>query len=169
MKNTSGLINTRLTDTGRLKLSQGNFKISYFQVGDSEVSYNTLPDTYNQFTTNILEPNFNSQNSAGEPQSNKQNVKYPYYVDGNAGNTYGIPYMASAPSPIYNRAAMRGFFTGDTTATTITWSALTNSNYAINSNYIIEMSGLTGGTTIKVIYSGCNSNSVRLPSKGKIG
>ena len=168
MKNTSGLINTRLTDTGRLKLSQGNFKISYFQVGDSEVSYNTLPDTYNQFTTNILEPNFNSQNSAGEPQSNKQNVKYPYYVDGNAGNTYGIPYMASAPNPIYNRAAMRGFFTGDTTATTITWSALTNSDYAINSNYVIEMSGLTGGTTIKVIYSGCNSNSVRLPSKGDL-
>ena len=168
IKNTSGLINTRLTDTGRLKLSQGNFNISYFQVGDSEVSYNTLPDTYNQFSTNILEPNFNSQNSVGEPQSNKQNVKYPYYVDGTAGNTYGLPYMASAPSPIYNRAAMRGFFTGDTTATTITWSALTNSNYAINSNYVIEMSGLTGGTTIKVIYSGCNSNSVRLPSKGDL-
>jgi len=168
VKNTSGLINTRLTDTGRLKLSQGNFNISYFQVGDSEVSYNTLPDTYNQFTTNILEPNFNSQNSAGGSQLNKQNVKYPYYVDGTAGNTYGIPYMASAPSSVYNRAAMRGFFTGDTTATTITWSALTNSDYAINSNYIIEMSGLTGGTTIKVIYSGCNSNSVRLPSKGDL-
>ena len=43
IKNTSGLINTRLTDAGRQKLSQGNFNISYFQIGDSEVSYNTLP------------------------------------------------------------------------------------------------------------------------------
>ena len=39
LKNTSGLVNTRVTDTGRQKLSQGNFKISYFQVGDSEISY----------------------------------------------------------------------------------------------------------------------------------
>jgi len=80
LKNTSGLINTRLTDAGRLKLSQGNFNISYFQIGDSEVSYNTLPSSYNQTNTNILEPNFNSQNSVGAPQSNKQNVKYPYYA-----------------------------------------------------------------------------------------
>jgi hypothetical protein len=168
IKNTSGLISTRLTDAGRLKLSQGNFNISYFQVGDSEVSYNSLPNTYNQFTTNILEPNFNSQNLAGVPQSNMQNVKYPYYVDGITGKTYGIPTMASAPSSIYNRAAMRGFFTGDTTATTINWSALTSNEYVINSNYIVEMSGLTGGTTIKVITSGCNSNSVRLPLSGDL-
>jgi len=39
LKNTAGLINSRLTDTGRLKLSQGSFNISYFQIGDSEVSY----------------------------------------------------------------------------------------------------------------------------------
>ena len=41
LKNTSGLINTRLTDIGRKKLSQGSFNISYFQIGDREVSYNT--------------------------------------------------------------------------------------------------------------------------------
>ena len=39
IKNTSGLINTRVTDTGRQKLSEGNFRVAYFQVGDSEVSY----------------------------------------------------------------------------------------------------------------------------------
>ena len=38
IKNTSGLVNTRMTDTGRLKMSQGNFNISYFQIGDSEPS-----------------------------------------------------------------------------------------------------------------------------------
>lgn len=109
LKNTSGLINTRITDTGRLKMSQGNFRISYFQVGDSEVSYNTLPSSYNQYDTNILEPNFNSQNSAGVPNSNKQNVKYPYYVDGSQGNTYGIPFLDSVISPIYNANTKRFF------------------------------------------------------------
>ena len=42
IKNTSGLINTRVTDTGRQKLSEGNFRIAYFQVGDSEVCYDKV-------------------------------------------------------------------------------------------------------------------------------
>ena len=49
LKNTAGLINTKLTDIGRKKLSQGTFNIAYFQIGDSEVSYNGLADFYNQF------------------------------------------------------------------------------------------------------------------------
>jgi len=41
LKNTSGLINSKLTDTARQMLSQGKFNITYFQVGDSEM-LNTL-------------------------------------------------------------------------------------------------------------------------------
>ena len=44
IKNTSGLINTRLTDTGRQKLSQGNFNISYFKSLD-ELTLSLYPDT----------------------------------------------------------------------------------------------------------------------------
>jgi hypothetical protein len=43
IKNTSGLINTRLTDVGRRYISQGNFNIAYFQIGDSEVNYSIAP------------------------------------------------------------------------------------------------------------------------------
>lgn len=168
IKNTSALVNTRLTDTGRQKLSQGSFNISYFQVGDSEVTYNTLPASYNQYNTMILEPNFNSQNSSGIPQSNKQYVKYPYYVDGITGNTYGIPFMDSIVSPVYNRAAVRGFFSGVTIDDTTSWSALTNSLYVINSNYVVNMMTLTGGSIINLIYSGCNTNIVRMPASGDI-
>ena len=166
LKNTSGLVNTRVTDAGRQKMSQGNFNISYFQIGDSEVSYNTLPDTYSQFNTNILEPNFNSQNSSGVPESNKQNVKYPYYVDGITGNTYGIPFMDSIVSPVYNRAPLRGFFSGNTTADTISWSALTNNQYVINSNYVVDMSTLNCNSTIKLINAPCNPTVERGPSVG---
>ena len=167
LKNTSGLVNTRLTDTARQKLSQGNFNIAYFQIGDGEVSYNSLPTSYNQANTNILEPNFNSQNSA-PTQSNKQYVKYPYYVDGITGNTYGIPFSDPVVSPIYNRAAMRGFFDGNLTAQTINWSAITNSTHVINSNYVVDMSTLTGGTDIMLIYSGCNTDIVRMPAIGDL-
>jgi hypothetical protein len=168
VKNTSALINTRLTDTARLKLSQGNFNISYFQIGDSEISYNTLTGTsYNQSSNNILEPNFNSQNSA-QGQTNKQNVKYPIYVDQNDNNTYGIPFSDPAVSPIYNRATMRGFFSGNSSNLSQTWSAYTDTDYVINSNYVVDISTFTGGTKIKIIYSGCNIDIVRLPVKGDL-
>ena len=54
IKNTSGLINTRLTDVGRRNISQGNFSISYFQIGDSEVSYNAATN-YNITNNNNIE------------------------------------------------------------------------------------------------------------------
>jgi hypothetical protein len=110
IKNTSGLINTRLTDVGRRNISQGNFNVSYFQIGDSEVSYSAVSTTYNNTRNNILMPAFNAQNDTGSPQSNKQNIKYPYYVSGNQGNTYGIPFMDSAVQSVYNSAGEKGFF-----------------------------------------------------------
>ena len=167
LKNSTALINTLLTDTGRQRMAEGSFQISYFQVGDSEVSYNTLPLTYNQANTNILQPAYNAQNSKGIPQSNKQNVKYPYYVDGVTGNTYGIPFMESENTAIYNVAAPRGFFTGDT-INNRDWKALTNNSYVINSNYVVDLSTISGSNKINLIYKGCNPNVVREPKKGDI-
>ena len=162
IKNTAGLINTRITDAGRQKLSQGSFNISYFQVGDSEVTYTAIPN-YNPTNFFVLEPSFNAQNASGAPQSNKQNIKYPFYVDGNKGNTYGIANMNSIVSPVYNRAAERGFFQGTSIVDTnnYNWSALTNNLYAINSNYVVQMNTLTGGTTIDITFNSCNPSSVR--------
>jgi hypothetical protein len=165
LKNTSGLVNTRVTDTGRQKLSQGNFKISYFQIGDSEVSYNTIP-SFNQPNTFTLEPPFNTQNTSGVPQSNRQSIKYPYYVDGNEGNTYGIPFMDSEIESVYNRAPLRGFFSGNTTATTINWSALTNTSYVVSANYNINMSLLDGSNEVDLILNGCDTSNLRTPSIG---
>jgi len=166
LKNTSGLVNTRVTDTGRQKLSEGNFNIAYFQIGDSEVSYNALPSTYNQSNSVVLEPPFNTQNSSGVPQSNRQSVKYPYYVDNTGTNTFGIPFMDSSVEPVFNRAPLRGFFTGNTTATTISWSALTNDNYVVNSNYVVDMCTMSGTNEINLIYSGSNLVNDTLPSVG---
>jgi hypothetical protein len=142
IKNTSGLVNTRLTDVGRRNISQGNFNISYFQIGDSEVNYTAVPN-YNQVNNNILMPAFNAQNDTGFPESNKQNVKYPYYVSGGQGSTYGIPYMDSVVDEVYNSAGPKGFFTG---ATSSGWTVQTSSAYTVTSNYYVELNTLVGGT-----------------------
>jgi hypothetical protein len=147
IKNTSGLINTRITDVGRRNISQGNFSISYFQIGDSEVSYNAVAN-YNQTNNDILMPAFNAQNDTGSPQSNKQNIKYPYYVQGGDGGTYGIPFLDNKIQPVYNSAGPKGFFvTGGTQGS---WTAQTSSAYTVTSNYQVDMTTLTGQTTIDI-------------------
>ena len=143
IKNTAALINTRLTDVGRRNISQGDFNISYFQIGDSEVSYSAVTN-YNQTNNNILMPAFNAQNDTGSPQSNKQNIKYPYYVEGSAGNTYGIPFMDNQIQSVYNAAGPKGFFTTGNTLIE------TSSAYTITSSYLIDMSTMTGQTTIEI-------------------
>lgn len=154
IKNTSGLINTRLTDVGRRNISQGNFNIAYFQIGDSEVNYTAVPN-YNQTNNNILMPAFNAQNDSGSPQSNKQNIKYPYYVAGNTGGTYGIPFLDNQIQPVYNSAGVKGFFTG----TSGSWSAQTSSAYTVTSNYLLDMTTLTGQTTIDIFLDFCASTT----------
>jgi len=170
IKNTAGLINTRLTDVGRRYLSQGNFDIAYFQIGDSEVSYTALKTAspaYNQTNNNILMPAFNAQNDTSSPQTNKQNVKYPYYVQGSNGGTYGIPYMDSVVQPIYNSAGNKGFFmTGGTPGN---WDVQTSSAYTITSNYQVDMTTLVGQSAITITLDTliC-SPTTRTPSIGDI-
>jgi hypothetical protein len=153
IKNTSGLINTRITDVGRRNISQGNFNISYFQIGDSEVSYNSAAN-YNQTNNNILMPAFNAQNDTGSPQSNKQNIKYPYYLQGSQGNTYGIPYMDSGISEVYNSAGVKGFF--EAGGSQGNWQAQTSSAYTITSNYWVDLSTLDGTDQIVIEYDFCS-------------
>jgi hypothetical protein len=160
IKDTAGLINTRLTDVGRRKLSQGNFNIAYFQVGDSEVNYKAVPN-YNQTNNYILDPAFNAQNDTGSPQSNKQNIKYPYYVTGGNGGTYGIPFEDAQVQPIYNSAGLKGFFTADTG----TWIVQNSSAYTVTSNYWIEMVNLDGTDTVTLESDTC-SPTTGTPSVG---
>jgi len=143
IKDTAALISTRLTDVGRRYISQGNFNISYFQVGDSEINY-TAVTNYNQVNNNILMPAFNAQNDTGFPESNKQHVKYPYYLEGSNGITYGIPFMGSDIQEIYNSASPRGFFSGET-------KVQSSSAYTITSNYWVDLSTLDSSTNQMVI------------------
>jgi hypothetical protein len=155
IKDTQGLVITRLTDVGRRKISQGNFNISYFQVGDSEINYSAITD-YDQAEAMILEPAYNAHNNVGVPQSTKNNVKYPYYLQGTSGVTYGIPYQASAVYEVYNTATLAGFFnTGSTQYIT-----RKTSQYTYNSEYISDFSQFNGSSASVTLTSfGCDGSA----------
>ncbi len=170
IKNTSGLINTRLTDVGRRYISQGNFNVSYFSIGDSEVNYTAVPN-YNLTNNNILMPSFNAQNDSGSPQSNKQNIKYPYYVEGNVGNTYGIPFMDNQIQQVYNSAGPKGFFTTSLTGITSGTTLIqTGTGYTITPNYWVDMSTVTGQTAVEIDFESntCNQSATGTPNIGDL-
>jgi len=162
IKDTQGLVITRLTDVGRRKISQGNFNISYFQVGDSEINYSAVTD-YDQAEAMVLEPAYNAQNNVGIPQSTKNSVKYPYYLQGTSGVTYGIPYQASSVAEVYNTATLAGFFnTGDTQYIT-----RKTGQYTYNSEYVSNLSSFNGSNAnVTLISNPCDGSATDTPQAG---
>jgi hypothetical protein len=161
IKDTQGLVITRLTDIGRRKISQGNFNISYFQIGDSEINYTAVTD-YNQADAMILEPPYNAQNNVGVPQSTKNNVKYPFYLQGTSGVTYGIPYQASSVAEVYNTASLAGLFiTGDTC-----YLPRVTSPYTVNSQLTVPLNTFIGNSQINGQVNPCDGSTDNAPNRG---
>jgi hypothetical protein len=162
LQNTAALISTRLTDTGRQYLSEGNFNISYFQIGDSEVCYDCASGV-SPSNGEVLLPPYNAQNSTGVPQSNKQNVKYPFYLQGTSGNTYGVPTQQSVDTNIFNFVNELGFFTGSSGS----WSAFTSSAYTVQADFVVDYANLNSGTTIVLDATIPCSGSLTQPQVGQ--
>jgi hypothetical protein len=164
IKDTSALLNTQITDLGRLRLSQGNFNISYFQLGDSEVCYDCISDA-NLTTLQVFVPEYNAANNVGAPQSNRLGIKYPIFLSSSTGdtNTFGIPFQDSINVDVFNTPQPRGFFTGDSG----NYSAFTNSAITITANYEFTLSNINGGNTFDVISGSCDSSVTGTPSEGQ--
>ena len=162
IKNTSALINTLLTDAARKRISQGKFDISYFQVGDSEVCYNCV-NNFDPVNFNVLMPQYNAQNTAPIPEKNRMNIKYPLFLDSTSGSTFGVPFDSSYIDNIYNSAAPRGFFTGDSING---FSAFTTTAFTINPNFVVDNTTINGqtltlsGTSLYPSVSGTVSNGM---------
>ena len=169
IKDTSALINTKLTDAGRKRISEGGFNISYFQVGDSEVCYDCINNGSDLSSGMVLNSEYNAQNISPIPQKNKANVKYPLLVNTQSSNTYGIPIAEPQIDDIFNTASPLGFFTGNTTYSysnvqVNSFSAFTSSDYTINPNYIIDMSTLSSGNTVSL-----SANVIDASVSGQVG
>jgi len=161
IKDTAALINSKLTDAGRKRISEGTFNVSYFQVGDSEVCYDCIPNA-NLSSGKVLDAEYNAQNLSPLPEKNKANVKYPLLVSTQSTNTYGIPISEPIIDNIYNTAATLGFFTGQTSydfsnVVDNNFTAFTSSAYTINPNYVIPMNTVNSGNTISLNASIINS------------
>ena len=154
IKDTAALVNSKLTDAGRKRISEGTFNVSYFQVGDSEVCYDCIPNA-DLSTGRVLDAEYNAQNLSPLPEKNKANVKYPLLVSTQSTNTYGIPIPEPIIDNIYNTAATLGFFTGQTSydfsnVVDSNFTAFTSSAYTINPNYVIPMNTVNSGNTISL-------------------
>jgi len=164
IKDTSALLNTQITDVGRRKLSQGNFNISYFQLGDSEVCYDCISGA-NLTTLQVFVPEYNAQNNTGVPQSNRLGIKYPIFLSSSTGdtNTFGIPFQDSQAVPIFNTPQPRGFFTGSTG----NYTAFTSSDYVVTGNYTFALSGISGSTLFQVTSGSCNPSITGVPANSQ--
>lgn len=164
IKDTSALLNTQITDVGRRKISQGNFNIAYFQLGDSEVCYNCISGA-NLTTLQVVVPEVNANNNTGVPQSNRLGIKYPIFLSSSTGdtNTYGIPFQDSQVVDIFNTPQPRGFFTGSTG----NFSAFTNSALTVTANYTFDFSGISSGFTFDVISGACDASVTGTPQSGQ--
>jgi len=161
LKDTSALINTQITDVGRRKLSQGNFNVSYFQLGDSEVCYNCISGQ-NLTNLNVIVPEYNAQNNTGVPQSNRLGVKYPIFLSSSTGdtNTFGIPFQDSQVVDVFNTPEPRGFFTGSTGS----FTAFTSSALTQTSKYSFRLSGLSASTKFVVTSGSCDPTVTGTPT-----
>lgn len=120
----------RITNRGRRKIAQGNFNISYFQVGDSEFDYN------------FKELNGSSSSIPAQkvfvPLDNDDTVKYPYKLttSSETGTTFGTPIESYETTILKNEMGAAGFV-----------SAYTTTGSSVGCCYdeidIIELSGTT--------------------------
>lgn len=102
-RNNSELLSVRITNKGRKGIAQGNFNISYFQVGDSEYVYNV---PFNQMDGLNGRP---CQN-VFSPFDHNNSIKYPYKLDDTiSGTTYGNPIQNSETITLRNVMGPAGF------------------------------------------------------------
>lgn len=140
-KNTGAFVNARLTNKGRELLSIGQLNFSTFRLGDSEVDYSTLGTTYDIAKENIL-----------KPKDGQTGIKTPIFPQINSA-TPDVSIPALSPVQINNiiQAPEKGFFNYITGATNIEYTAYTTSNYVIQADSFIPITGMNGTNIVNVL------------------
>lgn len=98
--NNSEYLSARITQKGRNSIAKGEFKINYFQIGDSEFDYDLAIQTMRTQ---------NNHQMVMSPFDKGSGVKYPYKLDNSTNTTYGIPIENSSIEVIRNVMGPAGF------------------------------------------------------------
>jgi hypothetical protein len=137
-KSDAVVINTKLTNIGRLLLASGSLTFSKIEFGDSEVDYDFLRD----FDATIVGTDLLIM----RPKDANPNIKYSLPISDTAPDITKTDISAPALDIrlVTNTAKQRGFFTGSTSQG---FTALTSSTY-IKNIVTVSTSAITGGTVI---------------------
>jgi len=133
------VINTKLTNAGRLLLASGALTFKKIEFGDSEIDYDFLRDN-----ESIID---GSDLIIMRPKDANPNIKYPLPIlEGQVDTKATITAVNPQIVNVTNTAAQRGFFTGSTDNG---FTSLTTTAYILDKR-IIASSGLTGSTTLRL-------------------
>lgn len=134
------VLNIMLTSKGRERLSTGNLTFNYFTIGDSEIDYNFIRNVeadpnsnYSAFNSNILRPK----------DLNPSIISYiPQNITGSSFNN--IETLSTLSYDVINTTNELGFFTDSGT------TYITEATHIKRAGLYVEVSGLTGGTSVNV-------------------
>lgn len=146
------VLNIKLTTKGRELLSTGNLTFKYFAIGDSEIDYVFNNETgLNPFDANILRPVDNNPNLLSF---------IPRNLSGDPYNE--IPSIPSTTYAVNNTVQPIGFFTSGAT------EFIVDSNHVKQPDAMIQMSGITGGTSLHLIKAPTYGTSGEEPAIGDL-
>lgn len=141
-------LSARITQKGRNAIARGDFKISYFQVGDSEFDYADDFDTLTGWT---------NHQKVMAPFTKESGVKYPYKLDLSTNTTYGVPIDFSKVETLRNVMGPAGFVSEHNAYDSTEHSGTTV--HCVSD--IIPFSQINDSTTLTVVngdsYQGCQT------------
>lgn len=96
----SDFLTSRVTRLGRKAISEGNFNIQYFQIGDSEYDYNF--DSYDGLNGRLTQ-------LIMSPMDGDIHIKSPYLLNSTQGINYGVPVRQSTTTQLKEPLGPAGF------------------------------------------------------------
>jgi hypothetical protein len=160
----SKFLSVRITKKGRNSIAKGNFKISYFQVGDSEYDYTSPFDELTGLS------NIPSQ-IVFAPFDKESGVKYPYKIDSSEdGTTYGVPVQNSGiPERIRNVMGTAGYVSKYIEYDGTSGSTIEYPNFEINVSALSGTNTITAPSGSGTTFAGCSYITVALTSLNSSG
>lgn len=152
-KNDPVVINVKLTSKGRELLSRGKLTFKKIAIGDSEINYNFNNEhNFSPYYVNILRPKDKNPNILSFITRN---------VSGDTFNNIG-DNIVSNTTVVTNTAKEFGFFDIGTSSTNF----LTDLVHIKQSDAMVVLSGVTGGTKLNILKSPSYLANVNEPSVG---
>ena len=159
-------LSARITDKGRKKIAEGNFKISYFQIGDSEYDY-----AFSEFDGLDGRP----LQKVLTPMDRDNLVKYPYKISEStiSGTTFGTTVSTPVTDTVRNNVGPAGYVSAYNSVTGSTimclYSEVNISNInGTNSLTVTDGSIFTGSTFITVMFGEINGSNFIVDSSSSL-